>query len=51
MSFWSDLSPAVKGVLVLGGIGVVVALVFLLGDFGGADEPTTQQRGLPAATQ
>ncbi|MFW6067100.1 MAG: hypothetical protein ACOC97_02090 [Myxococcota bacterium] len=46
---WSELSPLVKAVVVIGAIGIVVALVFMLGDFGGTDEDVVQERGLQPA--
>ena len=52
MSFWEDLSPAVKGVLVIGVIGIIVSVLMLSGvielggDDGGAGE--AQQRGFSA---
>lgn len=47
MSFWSDLSPAVKGVIVVGVLGLLylgVARFAGLPPWGGVE--TTQQRGL-----
>jgi hypothetical protein len=51
MSFWSDASPAVKGIIVVGGIALVGVLVFALGDFGGADVEAQQQRGLQSGSK
>jgi len=47
MSFWSDLSPAVKGVIVVGVLGLLyfgVAKIVGLPPFTTVE--TTQQRGL-----
>ncbi len=47
MSFWSDLSPAVKGVIIVGVLGLLylgAARAFGLPPWGGVE--TTQQRGL-----
>lgn len=53
MSFWSDASPAVKGAIV---VGVVGLLYFLIAFVAGlppysAEAEVTQERGLPAATE
>jgi hypothetical protein len=51
MSFWSEASPVVKAVIVLGAVGVVVAVLAMAGigpvaAAGGED--TTNVRGLSA---
>ena len=49
MSFWEDASPIVKGAIVIGIIGIIIAgLAWAgVGPFSaGADVETTQQRGL-----
>lgn len=52
MSFWSDLSPAVKGVVVLGVVGLLyfgIAAVAGLPPFGSATGEAVQtQRGVGA---
>jgi hypothetical protein len=49
MSFWSDASPIVKGVIIVGAIGLIIGVMALLNipPFNpGVDEPTTTERGL-----
>tara|TARA_B100001750_G_C15172080_1_gene429753 strand:- start:127 stop:291 length:165 start_codon:yes stop_codon:yes gene_type:complete len=49
MSFWEDASPIVKGAIVFGIIGIIVAGLALagVGPFsGGSDEETTNSREL-----
>jgi len=51
MSFWSESSPLVKAVIVLGAVGLVVAVMALagVGPFAaGGGESTTNVRGLTA---
>lgn len=44
---WSEASPIVKAVVVIGAIGIVVAVLFWAGVFGGGPgEDVVQQRGL-----
>lgn len=44
---WSEASPLVKAVVVIGAIGILVAVMFWTGVFGGGvDEDVVQQRGL-----
>lgn len=50
MSFWSDASPVVKGVIVFGAVAALylgIACIGGLPPFGGAsDDQTTTQRGV-----
>lgn len=48
MSFWSDLSPVVKGAIVVGVIGALVGILMLTGVIGGSGEPTAPVRGVSA---
>lgn len=47
MSFWSDATPATKGVIVVGPVLILVALLYNFGVFGGGDEAPAPERGLP----
>ena len=50
MSFWEDLSPAVKGALVVGVIGIIGSVLLGLGVFDSEPEGgVTQNRGFDAA--
>lgn len=51
MSFWSDASPIVKGVIIVGAIGLVVGIMALAGipPFDAGESETTNQRGLQPA--
>ncbi len=49
MSFWEDASPVVKGAIVVGILGIIVAAMafFAVPPFdAGPDEETTTERGL-----
>jgi hypothetical protein len=50
MSFWSDSSPIVKGAIVVGILGLIVAIMAYagVGPFSTdiADEETSQERGI-----
>lgn len=49
MSFWEDASPVVKGAIVVGVLGIIVAVMAWVGvpPFdAGPDEEVTQERGL-----
>lgn len=50
MGFWEDASPAVKGAIIIGGVGLIyLAIAFAAGlppYGGGTDESTTVERGL-----
>ena len=50
MSFWSDASPATKGVIVVGPILIIVGLLYNFGVFGAGEAPA-QQRGLPPPSE
>jgi len=54
MSFWEDASPVVKGAIVVGVLGIIVAVMAWVGvpPFdAGPDEDTAQERGLPSPGQ
>jgi len=54
MSFWEDASPVVKGAIVVGILGIIVAAMafFAVPPFdAGPDEETAQERGLPSPDQ
>jgi hypothetical protein len=49
MSFWEDLSPPVKGALVVGVIGIIGSVLLWAGVFDSEPEGgTTQERGFSA---
>lgn len=49
MSFWEDLSPPVKGALVVGVIGIIGSVLMWAGVFDSEPEAgVTQQRGFSA---
>ena len=50
MSFWSDATPATKGVIVVGPLLILVALLYNFGVFGGGEEAPAP-RGLAAPSE
>ncbi len=54
MSFWEDASPVVKGAIVVGVLGIIVAVMAWVGvpPFdAGPDEEAAVERGLPSPDQ
>ena len=51
MSFWEDASPIVKGAIVFGIIGIIIATLVLTGVIGGTEAETTGERGLQPASE